>query len=186
MASQKPSDRRRGGIGEDVGEPDLTPIMNLTFMLILALLTMSSILPLGLISVQAPQIAGGGGGPTPDTPEDQQPKLNLTIFVTKSGFNLAASGATLDGSSDTPPRAGEPLFPKIAVEGQADKQYNFEALNRKLIEIKKNFPREQSVIITADEDVIYDDIVKTMDASRESGDGRELFPAVAFSAGIVG
>jgi biopolymer transport protein ExbD len=185
MASQKPSDRRRGGIGEDVGEPDLTPIMNLTFMLILALLTMSSILPLGLISVQAPQIAGGGGGPASDTPpEDEQPKLNLTIFVTKDGFNIAASGATLDGSTDTPPRAGEPLFPKITIDGKL--KYNFEALNRKLIEIKKNFPREQSVIITADEDVIYDDIVKTMDASRESADGRELFPAVAFSAGIVG
>lgn len=185
MASQKPSDRRRGGIGEDVGDPDLTPIMNLTFMLILALLTLSSLLPLGLISVQAPQIAGGAGGPaeTPP-PEEEQPKLNLTIFVTKDGFNLAASGATLDGSSDTPPRPGEPLFPKIPIDGQP--KYNFEALNRKLIEIKKNFPREQSVIITADEDVIYDDIVKTMDASRESADGRELFPAVAFSAGIVG
>lgn len=185
MASQKPSDRRRGGIGDDVGDPDLTPIMNLTFMLILALLTLSSILPLGLISVQAPQIAGGAGGAAADTPpEDEQPKLNLTIFVTKTGYNLAASGATLDGSSDTPPRPGEPLFPKITVDGQ--QKYNFEALNRKLIEIKKNFPREQSVIITADEDVIYDDIVKTMDASRESADGRELFPAVAFSAGIVG
>lgn len=184
MASQKPSDRRRGGIGEGVGEPDVTPIMNLTFMLILALLTLSSILPLGLISVQAPQIAGGAGGGADTPPEEEQVKLNLTIFVTKDGYNLAASGATLDGSSDTPPRPGEPLFPKITIDGQ--KKYNFEALNRKLIEIKKNFPREQSVIITADEDVIYDDIVKTMDASRESADGRELFPAVAFSAGIVG
>lgn len=184
MAAQKPSDRRRGGIGEDVGDPDLTPIMNLTFMLILALLTLSAALPLGLISVQAPQIAGGAGGTGEVPPEDEQPKLNLTIFVTKDGFNLAASGATLDGSSDTPPRPNEPLFPKITLDGQ--QRYNYEALNRKLIEIKKNFPREQSVIITADEDVIYDDIVKTMDASRESADGRELFPAVAFSAGIVG
>lgn len=157
--------------------------MNLTFMLILALLTLSSLMPLGLISVQAPQLAGGGAGGADSKPDDE-PKLNLTIFVTKDGYNLAASGATLDGSSDEPPRAGEALFPKINVEGQ--RVYNFQALNRKLIEIKKNFPREQSVIIAADEDVIYDDIVKTMDAARESADGRELFPAVAFSAGIVG
>jgi biopolymer transport protein ExbD len=185
MASGKPSDRRRGGLSEGVGEPDLTPIMNLTFMLILSLLTLSAILPLGLISVQAPQISsGGGGGASDPKPEEDKPKLNLTIFVTMKGYNIAASGATLDGSTDTPPRPGEPLFPKINDGGK--ESYNFQALNRKLIEIKKNFKREQSVIITADEDVIYEDIVRTMDASRESADGRELFPAVAFSAGIVG
>lgn len=186
MANQKPSDRRRGGIGEGPGEPDLTPIMNLTFMLILALLTLSSVVPLGLITVQAPQIGGGGPGPDDvEDPEDKKPKLNLTIFVTRKGFNLAASGATLDGSSDQPPRPGEPLFPKIK-DDKGVEVYDFQALHRKLIDIKKSFDREQSVIITADEDVIYEDIVKTMDAARETGDGRELFPAVAFSAGIVG
>lgn len=184
MASQKPSDRRRGGPGEGPGEPDLTPIMNLTFMLILSLLTLSSLVPLGLISVQAPQIAGGGSNDDDKKDEEDKPKLNLTIFVTREGMNLAASGATLDGSADTPERPGEPLFPKIEVEGE--RVFNYQALNRKLIEIKKNFPREESVIITADEDVIYEDIVKTMDAARESADGRPLFPAVAFSAGIVG
>ena len=182
--ARKPSDRRRGGGDDGPGEPDLTSLMNITFMLILALLTMSAIMPVGLISVQAPQLSGGGGGSSDPNPEPDKPKLNLTIFVTKTGYNIAASGATLDGSSDTPPRQGEPLFPKITDAGR--KIYNFQALNRKLIEIKKNFPREQSVIITADEDVTYEEIVKTMDASRESGDGRELFPAVAFSAGIVG
>lgn len=183
MANQKPSDRRRGGIGEGPGEPDLTPIMNLTFMLILALLTLSSVVPLGLISVQAPQMGGGGGGGGSD--EEPKPKLNLTIFVTKKGYNLAASGATLDGASDKPPRPGQPLFPKTAgADGQQD--YDYAALNKKLIEIKQSFLQETSVIITADEDVLYEDIVRTMDAARESADGKELFPAVAFSAGIVG
>lgn len=182
--ARKPSDRRRGGIGEGVGEPDLVPIMNLTFMLILALLTLSSLLPLGLITVQAPQIAGGGTSEPQNPEEEKTEKLNLTIFITMKGFNLAASGATLDGSSDDPPRPGEPLFPKITVDGK--EVYDFQSLNRRLIEIKKSFPREQSVIISADEDVAYEDVVKTMDAARESADGKELFPAVAFSAGIVG
>jgi biopolymer transport protein ExbD len=182
--AQKPSDRRRGGIGEGPGEPDLTPIMNLTFMLILSLLTLSSLMPLGLIGVQAPQIAGGSGAKDKDPDEEDKPKLNLTVFVTRGGMSIGASGATLDGSSDSPERPGEALFPKIDVEGE--RIYNFQALNRKLIEIKKSFPSEESVIITADEDVIYDDIVKTMDAARESADGRPLFPGVAFGAGIVG
>ena len=161
-------------------EPDITPIMNLTFMLILALLTMTSFLPLGLINIQAPQLGGGGGGA--GAPQDEEKKLNLTLFVTMSGFNIAASGATLDGSSEG--RTGEALVPKVMVDGKLD--YNYPELNRRLIEIKKTFPRETAVIVVADPDVIYDDIVKVMDASRENSEGKELFPAVAFSPGILG
>lgn len=181
MASQKPTDRRRGGLDDELPEPDLAPIMNLTFMLILSLLTLASLLPLGLISVQAPQIGPGGGGGAPDKPPEK--KLNLTILVTRGGYNIAAEGATLDGSSAG--RQGEALFPKIDGKN-GEKVYDTEGLNRRLIQIKKTFPLEQSVIITADEEVMYEDIVKTMDAARESPDGEELFPAVAFSAGIVG
>jgi biopolymer transport protein ExbD len=181
MAKQKPSDRRKGGMDSDFKEPDITPIMNLTFMLILALLTMASFLPLGLINIQAPQLGGGASGAN-QAPQDEEKKLNLTLFVTMAGFNIAASGATLDGSSEG--RTGEPLVPKLTVEGKLD--YNYPELNRRLIEIKKTFPRETAVIIVADPDVIYDDIVKVMDASRENAEGKELFPAVAFSPGILG
>jgi len=181
MAKQKPSDRRKGGLDSEFKEPDITPIMNLTFMLILALLTMASFLPLGLINIQAPQLGGGGAGAPAENPEEEK-KLNLTLFVTHAGFNIAASGATLDGSSEG--RAGEPLIPKVTVEGKLD--FNYPELNRRLIEIKKTFPRETSVIIVADPDIIYDDIVKVMDASRENAEGAELFPGVAFSPGIIG
>jgi biopolymer transport protein ExbD len=175
--SSKRAERRRGAGAGASGEPDLTPIMNLTFMLILSLLTLSAVVPLGLISVQAPRLAG-----TMNSARD--PSLNLTIVVTEEGYSLAASGATLDGDFDTPPRPGEPLLPKVNVGGR--ETYDFEGLSRQLIEIKHKFPREQRVNITADEDVIYEDVIKTMDASRETADGRELFPAVAFSAGFAG
>lgn len=194
MAKQKPSDRRKGGADGDVPEPDLTPIMNLTFMLILALLTMAAILPMGLITIQAPQL-GGGGGASEEEDKPKEKPLNLTIFVKLDGYDLAASGASLDGSTDG--RPGQRLFPKIDVSGQ--KQYDFEGLRGKLVEIHKAFEDEQSVIIVADPDVLYEDIVKTMDAAREYVSGtekdqtgkdkpiyEELFPAVAFSPGIMG
>ncbi len=153
--------------------------MNLTFILIAGVLTMTS-MAIGLISVQAPRLnSGDSSGPT-DEPEEkeEEKKLNLTLFITDQGYNLAASGATLDGSSEG--RPGEALFPK---KGET---YDYDALQRKLIEIKKVFKREQSVIIVADPDVLYDDIVQTMDAARATKDNKELFPAVAFSPGIVG
>jgi biopolymer transport protein ExbD len=182
MAGGKPSERRKVSNDETIPEPDLTPMMNLAFMLILALITLAAFLPLGLITVQAPRLAGAGGGQDKPKDEDEKPPLNLTIFITKDGFNIAATGATLDGSSEG--REGQPLVPKVQTgEKQA---YNFQDLNRRLIEIKKNFKDETSVIITADPDVIYEDVISTMDAARMSADGQILFPAVAFSAGIVG
>ena len=130
----------------------------------------------------------------------EEKKLNLTIFVKLDGFDLAASGATLDGSTAEPARPGERYFPMIDVGGQ--KMYDFMTLNKWLITTKKAFRREQSVIIVADPDVQYEDIVFTMDAARQpiekvevSGgrvklvpekEGIELFPAVAFSPGILG
>jgi len=177
MAGAKPSERRNASLDEEIPEPDLVPMMNLNFSLILALLSMAAFLPLGLISVQAPNLGGGGASSDPP-PEEKKPKLNLTVFVTKDGFNIGASGATLKGPT------GGPLLPKIA--GAGEKVYDFAGLNKKLGEIKKNFPLEDNVIITADPTVIYQDVIYTMDACRESAKGDELFPAVAFSAGIVG
>ena len=103
-------------------------------------------------------------------------------FRRSDGFDLAASGASLDGSSEG--RKGQRLVPKKEIAGKLD--FDYQELNRRLIEIKKNFRREQNVIIVGDQDVVYEDIVRTMDACRETADGRELFPAVAFSPGIVG
>jgi len=178
MAGRKPSDRRKGGAEEVAGEPDLIPIMNLTFVLIAGVLAMTTA-SIGLISIQAPQLnSGGGAGKKADDPDKK--KLNLTIFIKGDGFNLAASGATLDGSSEG--REGQALFPR-----GKDGAYDFAKLQKKLIEIKKVFKDEQAVIIVADPDVEYADVVKVMDTARNYPDNdKPLFPAVAFSAGIVG
>ena len=93
---------------------------------------------------------------------------------------------TLDGNSEG--RPGQPLIPKIQTTqgGKATIGYDFQTLQKRLIEIKKTFPTEQSMIVSADADVMYDDIVHVMDAARKSADGKLLFPSVAFAAGIVG
>lgn len=181
MAGAKPSDRSRASLNTEMAEPDLTPIMNLVFMLILALLTMAAFLPLGLITVQAPKLGGGGGGAASADPD--KPKLNLTVFVMENGYNIATSGKTQRGV-DEGRAEGEALIPVVPGEGGRP-AYNYAELNRRLIEIKKTFPKEDSVIISAEDDVRYEDIVGTMDAARGTEDGKELFPAVAFSAGFV-
>jgi biopolymer transport protein TolR len=182
----KPSDRRHQEAEND--EPldlDVTPFLNIMFMLILSVLAMTAWTQLALLNVQAPQIGGGasGGSGSTDAPASQ---LNLTVFILKDGFNIGATGATLDGNTEG--RPGQPLVTKLEISEGGKKRidYDYANLQRRLIEIKKTFPAEQSMIISADADVPYDIVIQTMDAARKSSDGKLLFPSVAFAAGVVG
>jgi biopolymer transport protein TolR len=180
---EKPSERRHptGPGGDDPLDLDVTPFLNIMFMLILSIMAMTSFTQLALLTVEAPKM-GGSSATSPPPDDAPASQLNLTVFVLKTGFNIAASGATLDGAGEN--RPGEALIPKVQTKAGA--AYDFRALNRKLIEIKKTFPIEENIIISADADVIYDDVIHTMDAARETEDGKLLFPSVAFAAGIVG
>jgi biopolymer transport protein ExbD len=183
----KPSDRRHREPGnEEALDLDVTPFLNIMFMLILSVLAMTAWTQLAMLSVQAPQIGGGanGGAAGPDDPVPSS--LNLTVFVLKDGFNIAATGATLTG--DTEGRVGQPLIPKVSITqgGATTTDYDYAGLQKRLIEIKKSFPAEQSMIISADGDVQYESVVHVMDAARKTSDGALLFPAVAFAAGVVG
>jgi biopolymer transport protein ExbD len=176
---------------EPCPEPDILPLMNLTLMLILALITMASVLPLGFISTEAQKLArGGAGGPPPGT---EKVPLNLIVFITESGFNLSIQGTVKMGEAD-PKNPGRklPLIPKITLaNGESD--YNYQDLQARLIKIKEEKdPKEESVTITADPEVIFDYVIKVMDAIRfkprieEEAKLENLFPHVSFAAGIVG
>jgi biopolymer transport protein ExbD len=190
MARSKPSERRHREEGDDEALVlDVTPFLNIMFMLILSTLAMTSWTQLSMLNVQAPQIGGGASDGTGGvTPPEQGSALNLTVFVLRDGFNVGAVGATLDGNSDG--RPGQPLFPKVEVtrDGKKEVSYDFQGLQRKLIELKKDekFKAEESMIISADPDVPYDVIIRVMDSARKTSDGTILFPAVAFAAGVVG
>jgi biopolymer transport protein ExbD len=165
---------------------DLTPFLNILFMLILAILAMTSWTQMSMLNVQAPQISGGGGGGDVADPL-QASALNLTVFVLKDGFNIGASGATLDGNAEG--RSGQPYIPMVErtlASGAKIVDYNVEKLQQKLLEFKRNFKQEESMILSADGNVSYDVIVRVMDAARKTKDNEVLFPAVAFAAGVVG
>jgi biopolymer transport protein ExbD len=229
--AKKPSERRHQDEHSD--EPldlDVTPFLNIMFMLILSILAMTAWTQLAMLNVQAPQIGGGEGGGGDGAPPEGLSQLNLTVFVLPDGFNVGASGTTLDGNSEG--RTGQPLIVKtpkltnqlvnevlgcpgvdqrtkdslrlpsgaddarrkaaiaalsVACPQYADElTYDFSKLQQKLIEIKKSFPDEESMIVSADGNTVYEVIVKIMDAARKTSDGKILFPAVAFAAGVVG
>lgn len=164
-------DRRRRH-SEELGEPEMLPMMNVLFILVLVLMGMSTFMPLGAISTEAPRLAGAGEGPGGPTTNE----LNLVVMLQSDGINLSVRGSIQSG-------AAGPLIPKVQRNGALE--YDFETLNQRLAQIKTENPGDNRVMIMADPDVIYDDIIKTMDASRRSRENKVMFPQVAFIPGIV-
>ena len=173
MAS-KPS--ARGHRQEDKVPPlNVTPVMNLIIILIPALLMSAEFVQLAVINVSAPQI---GSGPPPEDKEDEEekPKLNLSLTITAQGFTVAGSGAVLPSEGGD---AGGPTVPKKGEE------FDYEALTKKLVAIKDKFPDETQVTVQGEDAIEYKVLIKVMDASRQSADGKQLFPDVILAAGMA-
>jgi biopolymer transport protein ExbD len=169
---------------EEFPEPNLLPLMNILLMLILALTTMASLLPLGFLSSEAQKLARGGMI-APEKVEEKKP-LNLIVFITETGFNISTYGQVKMGDIDpSSPNRKRALIPnKVLANG--DVQFDYPALQAKLAEVKKLSKDEESMTITADPKIIFNVLVQTMDWSRFDSDKNLLFPKVSFAAGIVG
>ncbi len=173
MAAEKARQRRE--FSTELPEPDLLPMMNICFMLILALMTMAAFVPLGFITAESPKLSSAVASNQP-----QKPELNLTIMVAANGFDIGMSGKVLNGAAEG--RAGQALIPKIS--RGSEMVYDFEKLGQKMAEIKDQHPTERRIFLMAHADVIYDDIIHTLDATRER-EGKLLFPDVAFGVGVL-
>jgi biopolymer transport protein ExbD len=175
----KPSRRRHLEV-EQV-ELNLFPVMNMMVVLIPLLLSTTQFVKYGIIELNLPRAAGG---PVSQTmlAKEAQPSLDLTISITAGGFYLSSSQAVLRDAA-----AGGPTIAK-----QADGQYDFGALNRKLFELKQRVVRTtmdtRRIIIQAEMTIDYQTLVDTMDAARSIKVNEvkyELFPEVVISAGIL-
>src|SRR3954454_14052260 len=152
---------------EETAEINLVPYMDIvTNIIIFLLASVVQQVPLGNINVSSPTI-GGAGAPADTEPET--PPLNLTVTVAANGFIVAGSGAVI------------PPIPKLP-----NGQYDFDGLNNKLSEIKKEIAHgETKATFNADSYVPYEMVVKTLDAMREDKAGKPLFPDIVFAAGIL-
>lgn len=193
--SRRPS--KRGNTEVNAEPPNLIPFMNLMTVLIPFLLLSAVFVKISILNSSLPSSVSAEDSPAdqPDKPpEEDKPRLNLSVAITVRGFTIMGSGAVLPG-----PEPGLPTIPVLD-----DGSYDFDALNKKMQEIKQKFPEEQDVIIlpeigTPDEPapiIRYQVIIDAMDAVREAskmvidtdGDGkadsRVLFPGVIFGAGM--
>ena len=157
-------------IEEEAGELNLVPYMDIvTNIIIFLLASVVNQVALGNVNVTVPTLSSGGGSSDEDKPE--KPPLNLTVSVGASGFTVGASGGV------------RPLIPK------KNGQYDYPALTEQLQKIKmdpENDARaETKANFNADANIPYDIVVGTLDAMRETADGKVLFPDISFAAGIL-
>jgi biopolymer transport protein TolR len=126
----------------DVGELNIVPYLDIMMNLIMfMLLTMTVLITLGVLNVTAPSY-----GPSASAGEGDKNKLTLTVAITHQGFFVAGTGGVLPGASAD---NNQPTL------GLKDGQFDYDGLTQKMIDIKKLFPDNTKVILTADANLPY-------------------------------
>ena len=167
---------------EDSGELNIVPYLDIMMNLIMfMLLSMTGLAVFGILNVNAPSYGGPSAGAGEAT---DQPKLLLSVLISKKGYFIAGAGAVLGqeapGGEAAPPAGtdGEPTVPK-----KGDGTYDTAALTAKMVQIKTAFPSESKVIVGAEADISFETLIDTMDAIRETGGERKiLFSDVTLAA----
>jgi len=163
---------------EEVGELNIVPYLDIMMNLIMfMLLTMTALITLGVLNVTAPSY-----GPSASAGESDKNKLTLTVAITRQGFFVAGTGGVLPGTENPAENNNQPTL------GLKNGQFDYDGLTQKMIDIKKLFPDNTKVILTADANLPYMTLVRTMDAVREytAPDGKHpLFFDVSLSAGVM-
>lgn len=113
---------------EEPADIELTPMLNLMVMLIPFLLSSSEFVRIGAIEMKLPEAAASGvGGGSGEVAE--LAKLDLGIVITAKGFSIFHYFRT-----DNAAASGAGTEPDIPL---ADGTYDFDALSKKLSEVKK-------------------------------------------------
>jgi hypothetical protein len=153
------------------GEP-LVPILNLVCMLIPLLLY-------GAVFVRYKTLDVSSSGAVGPPPEQLAEALDLTVKITEGGFHLAVNPKYRLPWMNAASRqtSALPDIPRL------DGGWDFDALTKRLEEVKRDHDRETKIYMVAEDDIPLDVLIRTMDHARGTDDA--LFPDVVLTRGIV-
>jgi len=159
---------------EESGELNLVPYLDIvTNVVIFLLASVTYITALSNVNASAPTYGTGVGSAESSGP----PPLNLTVNISDNGFTIAASGGVLKNEAT----GALPTVPKDS--GAAELPWK--KLSDFVKKIKDQYPDEHNIILTANPEISYELVVKTMDTVRQDDGGKLMFPDVTLSAGIL-
>ena len=156
-------------------ELNIVPFLDIVVNLIMFLLMVTSAIAFySQVEASLPTYSSGGVGRR----ANDEPQLNLSVFVTQNGITVTGSTGKLAPGCETT-AAGEVLtVPKRGSD------YDWSGLRACVAKVKEEFPDETRVTVSADNLVEFQDLIAAMDAVRSEDDGGELFPEVLISAGV--
>lgn len=181
---------RSSRMEEEEQDLNLAPIMNMVIILIPLLLLSVVFIEVSVINITAPKLAVGAPSEAPP-PEDKP--LNLTVAIGAKGFMISAEGGNLPPVPGCPQEgptlclrpdknidvnakfteAREAMAQKRASMNEGEKvikealtAYNWMELYGQLVKIKKKFPKETIVNLSADPNIPFGAIVRLMDVAR--------------------
>ena len=165
---------RERGPGEEAGELNIVPFLDIimnVLMFVLASLTIVFTVALALNPPKKPTLVGG---PQPEG-------ASLTVFVTNDGFTLKGRGGTIgSGCQGLGPGPTIPRVAAAANESFDGRKYDVAGLRRCVRRLKTELPDEHQIILTANPDIPFQEIVRVLDAVRRDDEG-ELFPDALFA-----
>jgi len=161
---------------EESGELNLVPYLDIvTNILMFLIVTITTMVTVGNIEVLVPEYSQSASVSQKKADKDK-PALNLTVTITGKGFTVATSTGVMY-ENNIPDRL--PTVPKASTG-----RYDFDALQKVLVGVKRLNEKEQQAILAANPDIQYETIIGVMDVLRAGPDLKPLFPQVLFSTGI--
>ena len=135
--------RRRGRRSNaDTAELNITAFMNLMVILVPFLLITAVFSRLAVIELYLP-----GSSTEPADPQEQTFQLEVTVRQNRIVI-------------------GDRNLGTLGIYTKSEDGYDFEALSRKLAEIKKRYPEKTDVAILLEAEIPYDTLVQVMDRVR--------------------
>jgi len=161
---------------------DIRPVMNLMVVLIPLLLAGSVWTKLAWKQLNLPPKSTGIGPGIAEKPVELEKRLGLNVIISKEGFYIGTRSGFLQAEEARKEEGAKPSVPLLP-----DGSYDFENLQKKLVEIKErvintDFIDKDAIMITAESDIAYKYLIKTMDYvtnyTTEEGNVEELFPKI--------
>jgi len=164
-----------------MAEVDLTPIMCLFIILVPLLLLTAVFEKLSALKVNLPMAS------TLETTEKPERKpsgiVELRLYVEEGGLKL--EGTLSHNPSGEEKETYEDFRYDIPLKNE---RYDFPLLQKYLLDLKKEYPKHETIVLLVQDKIPYDTIVQAMDTCREEnyeeqGERmtRPLFPTISLS-----
>ena len=125
---------------------NIVPILDTVFVMLFFLLMYANFVVYTEITSDLPMVS------TEPPPKDRHEPLALTLRIDVDGIEVST---------------GVPSTPRKKIGKDAQGMYNFEELRTFLLELKKAYTDERTVVLEPASNISYEDIVKIMDNVRD-------------------